>query len=86
VGVVRPAELLARALGADPLLREVIAPEDDVRVGVTTGLPSAGEKRFAVDIIRHAGLGLGGRGQRHMGGHLVAVEVGSKAKQTSGWI
>ena len=44
--------------------------------GVTIGRPDAGERMLLARQHQHAGLGLGLGRQRHVDGHLVAVEVG----------
>ena len=43
--------------------------------GTVSTLPEAGERRLLDESMSTAGLGLGLRGQRHVHGHLVAVEV-----------
>ena len=45
-------------------------------VGVASGGPCAGERMLFEDSIRMPRLGLRLGGQRHVDGHLVAVEVG----------
>ena len=45
-------------------------------VGVTIGRPDAGDRMLLRRQHEHAGLGLGLGRQRHVDGHLVAVEVG----------
>ena len=82
--VLAAGEGPALALRALLLLGEVVAAEHDVLRGDGDGLPVRGREDVVRGQHEHAGLDLGLRGEGHVHGHLVPVEVGVEGRADEG--